>query len=97
MGGLAFEALEVLTELGEAAGEELAGRKRHIFGGSTAIRMIEWVPDYFSAFAGTLTVTFARNGAFYDYDNVPGFVFDNWVEASSAGQYYNAEVKGVYG
>ena len=37
-----------------------------------------------------------KHGGIYDYYDVPQTVFEEMSNASSAGEYYNANVKGVY-
>lgn len=43
-----------------------------------------------------LRVTF-RNGRSYDHYNVPKGIFEALRDAPSAGTYYNAAIKGIYG
>jgi KTSC domain len=37
-----------------------------------------------------------QSGKVYDYEGVPVSVYNGLLEASSAGQYFNSEIKGVY-
>jgi hypothetical protein len=44
---------------------------------------------------GTLQIQF-NSGKVYTYNGVPASVYNGLLEASSAGQYFNKEIKGVY-
>jgi hypothetical protein len=43
----------------------------------------------------TLTITFKSGGA-YEYDGVPQAVYDQLLQASSAGQYFMSVIKDAY-
>lgn len=43
----------------------------------------------------TLQIQF-NSGKTYTYEGVPASVYNGLLEASSAGQYFNANIKGVY-
>lgn len=45
----------------------------------------------------TLEVEFAKTGKVYEYYNVPQFMFDRLMEASSHGIFFNAEIRNAYG
>ncbi len=44
----------------------------------------------------TLEVEFVATGKVYEYYNVPQFMYDRLVEASSIGQFFNAEIRNAY-
>lgn len=44
----------------------------------------------------TLEVEFVNTGKVYEYYNVPPFEFDRLLEASSIGQYFNANIRNSY-
>lgn len=44
---------------------------------------------------GTLKIQF-NSGKVYTYEEVPVSVYNGLLEASSAGQYFNSNIKGVY-
>jgi hypothetical protein len=44
----------------------------------------------------TLEVEFVTTGKVYEYYNVPQFEFDRLLEASSIGQYFNANIRNSY-
>jgi len=58
---------------------------------STAITYAEY-----DAETETLTLTFV-SGQSYDYEGVPEQVYLDLLRAPSAGAYYNAAIKDVYG
>ena len=43
----------------------------------------------------TLEVEF-KNGRVYEYYNVPDFIHERLMQASSLGQFFNAEIKDVF-
>lgn len=43
----------------------------------------------------TLTIEF-QSGAVYEYNRVPAYVYDELMDASSAGEYFNREIKPFY-
>lgn len=43
----------------------------------------------------TLQIQF-HSGRVYTYEGVPASVFNGLLEASSAGQYFNTNIKGIY-
>lgn len=45
----------------------------------------------------TLEVEFAKTGKVYEYYNVPQFMYDRLMEASSQGIFFNAEIRNAYG
>lgn len=58
---------------------------------SSAIRSI----SYNSA-TGTLTICFTSGGAGYDYYNVPQYVYDRFLQASSKGRYFQQYIREQY-
>ncbi|TPJ83306.1 KTSC domain-containing protein [Mesorhizobium sp. B2-5-4] len=44
----------------------------------------------------TLQVEFLATGKVYEYYNVPQFMYDRLLEASSIGQFFNAEIRNVF-
>lgn len=44
----------------------------------------------------TLEVEFAKTGKVYEYYNVPQFIYERLMEASSHGVFFNAEIRNVY-
>jgi hypothetical protein len=63
---------------------------------STALLRVEWRAVQAEADVGTLTVTFA-SGRSYSHEDVPRHVVLAFRDAtSSAGRFYNAEIKGSY-
>ena len=44
----------------------------------------------------TLEVEFVATGKVYEYYNVPQFMYDRLLEASSVGQFFNAEIRNAY-
>jgi KTSC domain len=60
---------------------------------SSAIAAVEWDPD--EQGPQSITVTFT-NGRSYSHANVPLTVVQGLVNAGSAGQYYNRQIKGKY-
>lgn len=50
----------------------------------------------YSADSETLEVEFTKNGAVYEYYNVPSFMYERLMEAPSVGIFFNAEIRGVY-
>lgn len=44
----------------------------------------------------TLEVEFVATGKVYEYYNVPQFMYERLVEASSIGQFFNADIKNAY-
>lgn len=44
----------------------------------------------------TLEVEFVATGKVYEYYNVPQFMYERLVEASSIGQFFNVEIKNAY-
>lgn len=44
----------------------------------------------------TLEVEFVSTGKVYEYYNVPQFEYDRLMEASSIGQYFNAQIRNAY-
>lgn len=44
----------------------------------------------------TLEVEFVSTGNVYEYYNVPQFMYDRLLEASSIGQFFNAEIRNAY-
>jgi hypothetical protein len=44
----------------------------------------------------TLQVEFVATGKVYEYYNVPQFMYDRLLEASSVGQFFNAEIRNAY-
>ncbi|WP_105372135.1 KTSC domain-containing protein [Neorhizobium huautlense] len=44
----------------------------------------------------TLEVEFVATGKVYEYYNVPQFIYERLVEASSIGQFFNAEIRNAY-
>lgn len=58
---------------------------------SSMIASIGYNPD-----SETLEVEFLKTGKVYEYYNVPPFMYDRLMEASSIGIFFNAEVKNAY-
>lgn len=44
----------------------------------------------------TLEVEFVSTGKVYEYYNVPQFMYDRLLEASSIGQFFNVEIRNAY-
>ncbi|MGY0633435.1 KTSC domain-containing protein [Luteimonas sp. A478] len=44
----------------------------------------------------TLEVEFVKTGKVYEYYNVPAFMHERLMEASSIGQFFNAEIRNAY-
>jgi hypothetical protein len=44
----------------------------------------------------TLEIEFVKTGKVYEYYNVPQFMYDRLMEASSHGVFFNAEIRNVY-
>lgn len=44
----------------------------------------------------TLEIEFAASGKVYEYYNVPQFMYERLLEASSIGQFFNAEIRNAY-
>lgn len=44
----------------------------------------------------TLEVEFLKTGRVYQYFNVPGFMYERLMQASSVGIFFNAEIKNAY-
>jgi hypothetical protein len=44
----------------------------------------------------TLEVEFAKTGRVYEYYNVPQFMYDRLLNASSIGTFFNVEIKNSY-
>ncbi|MDX8495112.1 KTSC domain-containing protein [Mesorhizobium sp. VK22B] len=44
----------------------------------------------------TLQVEFVATGKVFEYYNVPQFMYDRLLEASSIGQFFNAEIRNAY-
>ncbi|RSV14919.1 KTSC domain-containing protein [Sphingomonas sp. ABOLF] len=44
----------------------------------------------------TLEVEFSKTGKVYEYYNVPQFMYDRLMEASSHGIFFNAEIRNAY-
>lgn len=44
----------------------------------------------------TLEVEFVATGKVYEYYNVPQFMYERLVEASSIGQFFNTEIRNAY-
>lgn len=62
---------------------------------SSNIKAVGWEPTSEVSEHGTLRVEF-RNGAVYEYDDVPRLVFTELVGAESVGAYFHREIKGRY-
>jgi len=62
----------------------------HDFPTSTHIARIQYNPDN-----ARLRVEF-RSGSTYEYEDVPYDVVNGFIEAESAGKYFNAHVKSKY-
>lgn len=58
---------------------------------STSLRSATYDPD-----TQDLDITF-KTGMTYTYEKVPQDVFEGLRDAPSAGQYFHANIKGVYG
>lgn len=58
---------------------------------STAVRAAS-----FNAPTGTLTLWFTSGGQGYDYYNVPIWIFEGLLSASSKGSYFNAHIRDQY-
>jgi hypothetical protein len=59
---------------------------------SSNLASIGYDPD-----SETLEVEFTKNGKVYEYYNVPQFMYDRLMEASSHGVFFNAEIRNAYG
>lgn len=59
---------------------------------SSNLASIGYDPD-----SETLEVEFAKTGKVYEYYNVPQFMYDRLMEASSHGVFFNAEIRNAYG
>ena len=46
--------------------------------------------------AETLEIEFVKNGRVYEYYNVPRFMYERLLEASSIGIFFNVEIKNSY-
>lgn len=44
----------------------------------------------------TLEVEFVSTGKVYEYYNVPQFMFDRLMDASSIGKFFSAEIRNTY-
>jgi hypothetical protein len=58
---------------------------------SSSLASVGYNPD-----SETLEVEFVVSGKVYEYYNVPQFMYDRMLEASSIGQFFNAEVRNAY-
>lgn len=58
---------------------------------SSSLASVGYDPD-----SETLEVEFVVSGKVYEYYNVPQFMYDRMLEASSIGQFFNAEVRNAY-
>ena len=81
--------------------KKLSFKFSEIMGAAGEERELEF--DEPSSFVGTCTYTpdlqsmeVQLNGTTYNYCNVPQRIFEQFKEASSKGQFYNREIKGVY-
>lgn len=59
---------------------------------SSNLASIGYDPD-----SETLEVEFTKTGKVYEYYNVPQFMYDRLMEASSHGVFFNAEIRNAYG
>lgn len=58
---------------------------------SSSLASVGYNPD-----SETLEVEFVTTGKVYEYYNVPQFMYDRLREASSIGQFFNAEIRNAY-
>jgi hypothetical protein len=58
---------------------------------SSSLASVGYAPD-----SETLEVEFLGSGRVYEYYNVPQFIYDRLMEASSIGQFFNAEIRNAY-
>lgn len=64
--------------------------ERHVVS-SSSLASVGYDPN-----SETLEVEFATSGKVYEYYNVPQFEFDRMLEATSIGQYFNANIRNSY-
>jgi hypothetical protein len=62
---------------------------------SSAILSADFTPDPANDDMGTLMVTFA-SGRTYTHEMVPRDIYEELLEAPSAGSYYNVYIKGQF-
>jgi KTSC domain len=62
---------------------------------SGSIEAVRWVPAGSQSEVGDLRVTFV-GGRRYEYGNVPRAVVEAFREASSAGSFFNTEIRWSY-
>jgi KTSC domain len=58
---------------------------------SSAIRSVSY-----NAATGTLTIWFTSGGSGYDYYNVPQYIYDGFLQASSKGRYFQQYIREQY-
>ncbi|WDS35274.1 KTSC domain-containing protein [Pseudoxanthomonas sp.] len=44
----------------------------------------------------TLEIEFLKNGAVYEYYNVPQLIYDQMMQSASIGQFFNSDIKNSY-
>jgi len=62
---------------------------------SSNIQAVGWQAEREGDDVGTLRVAF-RNGAVFDYSDVPGVIYQQLLESPSVGSYFHGNIKSHY-